>query len=64
MGAEMQGVTVHIDTGRWSETVVDSVDLVVPDGQITALLGGPGSGKSMAIAALTGTLPTSATLTG
>ncbi|UPK75004.1 ATP-binding cassette domain-containing protein [Nocardioidaceae bacterium SCSIO 66511] len=64
MGAELLDLTVHIDTGRWSETVVDSVDVVVPDGQLTALLGGPGSGKSIVVAALSGLLPASATVSG
>ncbi|GAA1810724.1 ATP-binding cassette domain-containing protein [Actinomadura chokoriensis] len=64
MGAELRDVTVHVDTGRWSETVLDAVDIVVPDGQITALLGESGCGKSMVAAALTGLLPESARSTG
>ncbi|WP_254715517.1 ATP-binding cassette domain-containing protein [Actinomadura sp. NAK00032] len=43
---------------------MDGVDLVVPDGKITALLGESGCGKSMAAAALTGSLPDSAGITG
>ncbi|OLT10576.1 ABC transporter ATP-binding protein [Actinomadura sp. CNU-125] len=58
--AELRDLTVHIDTGRWSETVLDGVDLVVPERTITALLGESGCGKSMAAAALTGTLPDTA----
>ncbi|MFD4369521.1 ATP-binding cassette domain-containing protein [Rhodococcus sp. NPDC058521] len=64
MASELRNFTVHIDTGRWSETVVDSVDLLVPDGRITALLGESGCGKSMVAAALTGTLPESAHVKG
>ncbi|MEU5989076.1 ATP-binding cassette domain-containing protein [Spirillospora sp. NPDC047418] len=64
MGAELRNVTVHVDTGRWSETVLDSVDIAVPDGQITALLGESGCGKSMLAAALTGLLPEPARSTG
>ncbi len=64
MPAELRELTVHIDTGRWNETVLDAVDLVVPDGKITALLGESGCGKSMAAAALTGSLPDSARTTG
>ncbi|WP_106403159.1 ATP-binding cassette domain-containing protein [Actinocorallia populi] len=60
MSAELCELTVHIDTDRWNETVLDAVDLVVPDGKITALLGESGCGKSMAAAALTGSLPDSA----
>ncbi|MFB4312082.1 ATP-binding cassette domain-containing protein [Actinomadura sp. GTD37] len=57
-------MTVHIDTGRWNETVLDGMDLVVPEGQLTALLGESGCGKSMVAAALTGLLPGSARRTG
>ncbi|MFE3230283.1 ATP-binding cassette domain-containing protein [Nocardia sp. NPDC059228] len=64
MTAELRCVTVHIDTGRWSETVLNAVDLAIPAGQITAVLGGPGSGKSMLARALTGQLPTTAQCSG
>ncbi|QFG24288.1 ATP-binding cassette domain-containing protein [Actinomadura sp. WMMB 499] len=62
--AELRDLTVHIDTGRWAETVLDSVNLTVPDGRITALLGESGCGKSMVAAALTGSLPSPARSTG
>src|SRR5690606_10590102 len=55
--AELCELTVRIDTGRWSETVLDAVDLVVPDGAVTALLREAGCGTSMAAAALTGSPP-------
>lgn len=64
MAAEIRDLTVHIDTGRWSETVVDGVDLTIPDGGVTALLGESGCGKSMVAAALTRTLPPTAHTTG
>ncbi|WP_031465293.1 ATP-binding cassette domain-containing protein [Sciscionella sediminilitoris] len=62
--AELRGLTVHVDTGRWSETVLDSVHLEVPAGRITALLGESGCGKSMLAAALAGSLPAVAHSTG
>ena len=64
MTAELRSLTVHIDTGRWSETVLSDVDLRVPAGRITALIGGPGDGKSMITHALTGHLPDTAHATG
>ncbi|MFB8277703.1 ATP-binding cassette domain-containing protein [Nocardia colli] len=60
MTAELRDLTVHIDTGRWSATVLTAVDLVVPRGQITAVLGEPGAGKTMVARALTGRLPATA----
>lgn len=62
--AELRALTVRIDTGRWAETVLDAVDLDVPAGRITALLGESGCGKSMVAAALAGRLPASARSTG
>ncbi|WP_067446223.1 ATP-binding cassette domain-containing protein [Nocardia alba] len=64
MAAELRSLTVDIDTGRWSDTVITKVDLSVPARQITALLGGPGDGKTMIAYALTGRLPDSARTTG
>ncbi|WP_018655868.1 ATP-binding cassette domain-containing protein [Actinomadura flavalba] len=64
MPAELRELTVHIDTGRWKETVLDAVDLAVPDGKITVLLGESGCGKSIAAAALAGVLPDTARSTG
>ncbi|RDI42925.1 ATP-binding cassette domain-containing protein [Nocardia mexicana] len=60
MTAELRALTVHIDTGRWSGTVLEAVDLVVRPGRITAVLGAPGAGKSMIASALTGQLPAAA----
>ncbi|MDN5757065.1 MAG: ATP-binding cassette domain-containing protein [Tomitella sp.] len=64
MTAELRSLTVDIDTGRWRDTVLTRVDLRVPAGQITALLGGPGDGKTMIAYALTGRLPESARAIG
>ncbi|MDZ7931327.1 MAG: ATP-binding cassette domain-containing protein [Rhodococcus sp. (in: high G+C Gram-positive bacteria)] len=64
MTAELRSLTVHIDTGRWSETVLTDVNFSVPAGQITALLGGPGAGKTMITYALTGRLPDTAQVSG
>ncbi|MFE1591387.1 ATP-binding cassette domain-containing protein [Nocardia sp. NPDC058705] len=64
MTAELSGLTVRIDTGRWSGTVLTDVDLTVPPGRITAVLGGPGAGKTMLACALTGRLPTTARYEG
>ena len=60
MTAEVRDLTVHIDTGRWSGTVLTDVDLTVPAGRITVVLGEPGAGKTMLAAALTGRLPATA----
>ncbi|MGW4395840.1 ATP-binding cassette domain-containing protein [Amycolatopsis nivea] len=62
--AEVRELTVVVDTGRWRETVLDSVCLAVPAGRITALLGESGCGKSMVAAALAGSLPPVARSTG
>lgn len=64
MAAELRSLTVRVETSRWSETVLIDVDLSVPAGQITALLGGPGAGKTMIAYALTGHLPDTAQSTG
>lgn len=60
MTAELCRLTVRTETGRGSETVLTAVNLVVPAGRITAILGGPGAGKSMVASALTGRLPATA----
>src|SRR5690606_13707536 len=45
---------VRLDRG--ARTILDDIDLVVPRGSITAILGPSGSGKSTLLAALTGEL--------
>lgn len=64
MTAELRSLTVHVDTGRWSATTLTDVSLHVPAAQITALLGGPGAGKTMIAYALTGRPPVTAQTTG
>ncbi|HLS78991.1 MAG TPA: ATP-binding cassette domain-containing protein [Nocardia sp.] len=64
MPARLRSLTVEIETPRWRGVVLDAVDLTVPAGQITALLGGPGDGKTMTAYALTGNLPGSARMSG
>lgn len=62
--ARLRGLSVHVDTGRWAETVVRDVDLDVPTGGATALLGHSGAGKSMLARAIGGDLPPTAVVTG
>ena len=50
--ARMTGVRLD----RGSHTVLDDIDLAVPRGSVTAVLGPSGSGKSTLLAALTGEL--------
>ncbi|MEU6558074.1 ATP-binding cassette domain-containing protein [Nocardia nova] len=64
MTAELRSLTVEIDTDRWRATVLTGIDLRLTAGTITALLGGPGDGKTMLAYALTGRLPDSARATG
>lgn len=64
MTAELRSFSVAIDTDRWRGTVLRDVNLTVPAGQITAVLGGPGDGKTMIAYALTGRLPGTAHSTG
>lgn len=64
MTAALRSLTVHIETADRSETVLTQVTLDIPAGKITALLGGPGDGKTMIARALTGRLPESARTTG
>ncbi|HEY6428481.1 MAG TPA: ATP-binding cassette domain-containing protein, partial [Acidimicrobiales bacterium] len=52
---EIAGLTVRIG----SAVVVDHVDLVVPEGRITAVVGPLGSGKSTLLEAIAGLVPAS-----
>ena len=54
----------HADTVRWRGIVLSDVDLALHPGRITAVLGGPGSGKTVIARALTGRLPATARVTG
>ncbi|MFF0494524.1 ATP-binding cassette domain-containing protein [Nocardia sp. NPDC004068] len=64
MSAELRSVTVRVENERWRQTVLAAVDLVAEPGRITALLGGPGAGKTMVALALTGQLPAAARVRG
>ncbi|NLU84395.1 ATP-binding cassette domain-containing protein [Rhodococcus sp. HNM0569] len=64
MVAGLRALTVDIDTGRWAGTVLENVNLEVTSGHVTAVLGGPGDGKTMVARALTGRLPETACVTG
>ncbi|TQL66911.1 peptide/nickel transport system ATP-binding protein [Nocardioides albertanoniae] len=64
MAAELHDLTVDVRTDRWHARVLTEVSLSVAPGEITALVGGPGAGKSMIARALTGRLPASATASG
>ena len=50
----------HLQLDRGGRTILRDIDLSVPRGSITAVLGPSGSGKSTLLAALTGELPAAA----
>lgn len=50
----VKGLTTGYGTNK---SVLDSVDLPVPDGRIVAVLGSNGAGKSTLLRAISGTLP-------
>ena len=62
--ARVEDLTIRVDTGRWSATVVDGARLNLAGGTVTALLGDSGSGKSRLARALAGTLPSTAEASG
>ncbi|VEG51541.1 ABC transporter-like protein [Mycolicibacterium aurum] len=59
--ARLTGLTVDIDLYRGRDSaavhVLDDVNLAVPAGRVTALIGESGCGKSLVASALTGLLP-------
>ncbi|NMD55488.1 MULTISPECIES: ATP-binding cassette domain-containing protein [Tsukamurella] len=59
-GLRADGVAVHVDTGRWAETVVSSATMAVAPGELVVLIGESGCGKSMLGMALAGRLPAAA----
>ncbi|GIZ98991.1 hypothetical protein TTY48_36030 [Tsukamurella sp. TY48] len=60
MTARLRGLTVRAG----ANTVLDSVDLTVPSGAVTALVGESGCGKSMVASALCGLLPPGVDVSG
>lgn len=58
IAAAVADLSVEIETGRRHRVrVLDHVDLALPAGSVTALIGESGCGKSMVAAALAGLLP-------
>ena len=60
---EIRNLTVSFKTAHGQFRAVDSVDLDVDQGEIVAIVGESGSGKSVAMLALMGLLPWTATIT-
>ena len=60
---EIRNLTVAFKTAHGQFRAVDSVDLEVDQGEIVAIVGESGSGKSVAMLALMGLLPWTATIT-
>ena len=60
---EIRGLTVTFTTGSGPFKAVDGVDLTVDTGEVQAIVGESGSGKSVAMLALMGLLPKTATVT-
>lgn len=67
MSAGLHALTVDIAVrrrGRDTVRVLDGVDLDVPAGQVTALVGESGCGKSLVAAALSGLMPPGSRVSG
>jgi len=60
---EIRNLSVTFATAAGPFTAVDSVDLDVEDGEVVAIVGESGSGKSVAMLAVMGLLPKTATVT-
>jgi dipeptide transport system ATP-binding protein len=60
---EIRNLTVSFATAAGAFTAVDSVDLDVDPGEVVAIVGESGSGKSVAMLAVMGLLPKTATVT-
>src|SRR5262249_50841227 len=60
---EIEGLSVDFATQRGSFRAVDNVSLAVDAGDVQAIVGESGSGKSVAMLAVMGLLPWSATVT-
>ncbi len=55
---EVRGLRIEYVAGRERRTLVESVDLVVEEGETVAIVGESGSGKSLTARAVIGLLPT------
>ncbi|RME15829.1 MAG: ABC transporter ATP-binding protein [Alphaproteobacteria bacterium] len=60
---EIRNLTVEFATGAGAFRAVDSVDVTVDEGEVLAIVGESGSGKSVAMLAVMGLLPWTATIT-
>jgi dipeptide transport system ATP-binding protein len=60
---DIRGLTVRFATRRGAFTAVDGVDLCVAPNEVLAIVGESGSGKSVAMLAIMGLLPWTATIT-
>lgn len=66
MGApllDIQGLTVNFATRHGAFTAVDSIDISIDPNEVLAIVGESGSGKSVAMLAIMGLLPWTATIT-
>ena len=61
---EIRNLTVEFDTASGPFRAVDAVDFTVEKGDVLAIVGESGSGKSVAMLAVMGLLPKTATVTG
>ena len=59
---DIRGLTVRFATRAGAFTAVDSVDLSVAPDEVLAVVGESGSGKSVAMLAIMGLLPWTATV--
>ncbi len=60
---DIQGLTVRFATRHGAFTAVDGIDLTVEPNEVLAIVGESGSGKSVAMLAIMGLLPWTATVT-
>ena len=59
---EIRNLTVTFDTAKGPLTAVSGIDLHVDGGEVLAIVGESGSGKSVAMLAVMGLLPDTATV--
>lgn len=60
---EIRNLTVSFDTSRGPFKAVDGIDMQLSEGEVLAIVGESGSGKSVAMLAVMGLLPKTATVT-